>query len=50
LAGVTRRWPPPPLGADLSASRAMLLAVALLAALWVGLAGLVFGIFTLIHG
>ncbi len=43
--------PPPRLEADLSASRsAMLLAVALLAVLWVGLAGLAFGIFRLIHG
>ena len=43
--------PPPPLEADVPASRsAMLLAVALLAVLWVGLAGLAFGIFALIHG
>ena len=43
--------PPPPLEADLPASLgAMLLAVALLAVLWAGLAGLAFGIFKLIHG
>jgi hypothetical protein len=43
--------PASPLEVSLPASRsAMLLAVALLAVLWVGLAGLAFGIFTLIHG
>jgi hypothetical protein len=43
--------PPPPLELGLPASRsAMLLAVALLAVLWVGLAGLAFGIFKLIYG
>ena len=43
--------PPLPLEADLPASLgAILLAVALLALLWVGLAGLAFGIFRLIHG
>jgi hypothetical protein len=43
--------PPPPLEADLPASLgAVLLAVALLAVLWAGLAGLAFGIFRLIHG
>jgi hypothetical protein len=43
--------PPPRLDADLPASLgAMLLAVALLAVLWTGLAGLAFGLFRLIHG
>ena len=43
--------PPPPLEVDLPASLgAMLLAVALLAVLWAGLASLAFGIFKLIHG